>query len=117
MSVRVVTESTRLIPTKENVYVNVSDDEENDIALKNLHQARSMLYASHCFAKITEMSWQFCLTMFLAAFTEYKSLLLVSSYGLLSGIVTCLTRYIYSTHLKSNIYISYQFFHIYVKFS
>jgi len=50
-----------------------------------LAHARRLLYVSHLFAQFSEVAWQFCLILFLAAFCNYKSLILVSSYGLLSN--------------------------------
>lgn len=50
-----------------------------------LARARRLLYTSHLFAQFSEVAWQFCLILFLAAFANYKSLILVSSYGLISN--------------------------------
>ena len=50
-----------------------------------LRYARRLLYLSHFFAQFSEISWQFCLTIFLAALTNYKSLILVATYGLTTG--------------------------------
>ena len=58
---------------------------------ERLKHARRLLYVSHLFSQFSEVSWQFCLTLFLAAFTDYSSLILVSTYGLTSGIAVCLT--------------------------
>lgn len=60
-------------------------------ALDRLKQARRLLYISHLFSQFSEVAWQFCLILFLAAFANYGSLILVSTYGLLSGIAVCLT--------------------------
>ena len=43
--------------------------------------ARRYLYVSHCLAQFSEIAWQFSLTLFLIASTNYQSLILVSSYG------------------------------------
>jgi hypothetical protein len=43
------------------------------------------------FSQFSENAWQFCLILFLAAFANYSSLILVSTYGLTSGIAVCLT--------------------------
>lgn len=56
----------------------------------DLTKARRLLYVSHLFAQFSEVSWQFALTLFLAAFTNYQSLVLVSTYGLVSGLCVCL---------------------------
>lgn len=55
-----------------------------------LRYARRLLYVSHFFAQFSEISWQFCLTIFLAALTNYKSLILVATYGLTTGIAVTL---------------------------
>ena len=70
---------------------NDHDDTESSSSLNNLYRARRILYFSHCFAQLAEIAWQFCLTMFLAAFTDFSSLFLVSSYGLMSGLVIFLS--------------------------
>ena len=51
----------------------------------NLQRARYYLYTSHFFAQFSQQSWEFSLTLFLAAFTNYQSLVLVSSYGIVTG--------------------------------
>lgn len=51
--------------------------------------ARRLLYLSHSFAQSSEVAWQFCLTIFLAAFTNYQSLLLVSTYGFTTRLAVC----------------------------
>ncbi len=56
---------------------------------ENLSQARKSLYISYLVAKFTEFTWQFCLIIFLTALTGYKSLTLVSTYGLFTGLVAC----------------------------
>lgn len=55
-------------------------------AAEILAKARRLLYLSHVFNQFSEIAWQFCLVLFLAAFSNYKSLMLVSTYGLLSGL-------------------------------
>lgn len=59
--------------------------------IDRLNHARRLLYVSHLFSQFSEVSWQFCLILFLAAFTNYSSLILVSTYGLTCGIAVCLT--------------------------
>jgi hypothetical protein len=60
-------------------------------AEKRLEQAKHTLYLSHFVSKFSELGWQFCLILFLTALTNYKSLALVSTYGLFTGLVVCLT--------------------------
>jgi iron-regulated transporter 1 len=55
-----------------------------------LEKARRLLYVSHFFAQFSEVAWQFSLILFLAAIAHYKSLALVSTYGLASGLSVCL---------------------------
>lgn len=55
----------------------------------DLQRSRRLLYLSHFFNQFSENSWQFCLVLFLAAFSNYQSLILVSSYGLLSTACVC----------------------------
>lgn len=56
----------------------------------NLNKARRLLYVSHFFAQFSECVWQFALILFLAAISNYQSLILVSSYGLVAGLSVCL---------------------------
>lgn len=49
---------------------------------EDLEQARWLLYVSHAFNQFSEQAWQFCVALFLAAFTDNTSLILVTSYGL-----------------------------------
>jgi iron-regulated transporter 1 len=65
---------------------HASGDETTDI---DLEKARRFLYLSHFFAQFSEVAWQFSLILFLAAITRYKSLALVSTYGLASGLSVC----------------------------
>mmetsp|Transcript_12669 Transcript_12669/g.14021 ORF Transcript_12669/g.14021 Transcript_12669/m.14021 type:complete len:656 (+) Transcript_12669:149-2116(+) len=55
----------------------------------NLAQARQLLYVSHFFNQFSEQTWQFCLALFLAAFTNNQSLILVTSYQLVSYLAVC----------------------------
>jgi iron-regulated transporter 1 len=52
----------------------------------DLERARALLYISHFFSQFSEVSWQFGLVLFLSAICCHKSLLLVSTYGLLSSL-------------------------------
>jgi hypothetical protein len=47
----------------------------------SLNRARRWMYVSHAMNQFSEWAWQFCLILFLAALTNYQSLLLVSTYG------------------------------------
>ena len=54
----------------------------SDLKRENqLNYARKLLYFSHLFDQFSEGTWQFCLVLFLAAFSNYESLVLVSTYG------------------------------------
>jgi iron-regulated transporter 1 len=66
----------------------VSDDGEERILI--LGYARSLLYISHFFAQFSEGAWQFALILFLAAVSDYQSLILVSTYGMTSFAAVCL---------------------------
>ena len=57
----------------------------------NLEEAKRTMYVSHLVAKFSELGWQFCLILFLTALTNYKSLTLVATYGLFTGLVVCLS--------------------------
>jgi hypothetical protein len=63
---------------------------QQSIADFNLNKARRLLYVSHFFAQFSECVWQFALILFLAAISNYQSLILVSSYGLVAGLSVCL---------------------------
>ena len=56
---------------------------------EQINYARKLLYFSHLFDQFSEGTWQFCLVLFLAAFSNYESLVLVSTYGLVSGVFVC----------------------------
>mmetsp|Transcript_17728 Transcript_17728/g.43729 ORF Transcript_17728/g.43729 Transcript_17728/m.43729 type:complete len:572 (+) Transcript_17728:275-1990(+) len=56
---------------------------------EQINQARKLLYLSHMFDQFSEGTWQFCIILFLAAFSNYESLVLVSTYGLCSGLLVC----------------------------
>jgi iron-regulated transporter 1 len=56
----------------------------------NLNKARRLLYVSHFFAQFSECVWQFALILFLAAISNYQSLFLISTYGLVAGLSVCL---------------------------
>ncbi|CAJ1895553.1 unnamed protein product [Cylindrotheca closterium] len=54
-----------------------------------INHARKLLYFSHLFDQFSEGTWQFCLVLFLAAFSNFESLVLISTYGLCSGLFVC----------------------------
>ena len=56
---------------------------------KRLRKALKYLYVSHTFAKASERAWEFCVILFLSAFTNYESLLLVSTYWSVSYLLMC----------------------------
>jgi len=79
----------------------------------NLAQARQLLYVSHFFNQFSEQTWQFCLALFLAAFTNNQSLILVTSYQLVSYLAVCcfgssVGKYIDSS-TKSRLLVARQF--------
>jgi Ferroportin1 (FPN1) len=82
-------EETPLIVPSASASVSVTTGEEVDEVLEVLRKARRVLYVSHFSAQFSECAWQFALILFLAGFTNYTSLLLVSSYGLTSELTVC----------------------------
>lgn len=67
----------------------IDESELPGVPAEDLNSARRLLYISHAFNQFSENAWQFCLILFLAAFTNYESLFLVSSYGLTSALGVC----------------------------
>jgi iron-regulated transporter 1 len=65
------------------------DDNDVVLAEENLQHARWLLYISHMFNQFSEQAWQFCVALFLAAFTNNRSLILVTSYGLVTYSSVC----------------------------
>lgn len=61
------------------------------IPTNTLSYARKLLYLSHFFAQFSEVSWQFSVTIFLSACTNYQSLILVSTYGIALNLSVCAT--------------------------
>jgi iron-regulated transporter 1 len=92
ISSMLATENTALLPTP--IYISqksletIGNDESfiKSQRKTNLERARMLLYTSHFFAQFSEVSWQFGLVLFLSAVCCHKSLLLVSTYGLLSSL-------------------------------
>jgi solute carrier family 40 (iron-regulated transporter), member 1 len=79
-------ESTPLVKISEDVFIEDKVQEKVLLAKTKLPLARRLLYITHLFARFSDVSWQFCLVIFLAAFTDYESIVLVSTYGFLSGL-------------------------------
>jgi iron-regulated transporter 1 len=72
----------------------VGDDDrdipiENDASISQVATARRLLYVSHAWNQFSELAWQFCLVIFLAAILNYESLLLVSTYGVAVQTMVC----------------------------
>lgn len=61
------------------------------ISMRTLSYARKLLYISHLFAQFSEAAWQFSVAIFLAACTNYQSLILVSTYGIALNLSVCAT--------------------------
>lgn len=87
----------RMSKTQQKEYISnetsklININENNDaVASSDLDKARRLLYLSHFFAQFSEAAWQFALILFLAAFTKYKSLFLISTYGVASGLSICM---------------------------
>ena len=64
-------------------------DTDPGLTDNDLDHARLLLYLSHLFNQFSEQSWQFCVALFLAAFTNNTSLILVTSYGLVTYSFVC----------------------------
>jgi len=67
----------------------LGDHEVKTFSKDTLDKCRRLLYVSHFFNQFSENLWQFCLVLFLAAFSNYESLTLVCSYGLVSSAFVC----------------------------
>jgi Ferroportin1 (FPN1) len=67
-----------------------NNNNNNNNIISILNYARRLIYVSHAFSQFSEVAWQFSLILFLAAFTQYKSMILVSTYGMLSWMAVCL---------------------------
>mmetsp|Transcript_16686 Transcript_16686/g.38295 ORF Transcript_16686/g.38295 Transcript_16686/m.38295 type:complete len:551 (-) Transcript_16686:1302-2954(-) len=91
-----ITRSMRSSASASEVPLEYSKSNENidsraHIATRtNLRDARWVLYISHFFNQFSEQAWQFCIALFLAAFTNNQSLMLVTSYGLVTYSFVCL---------------------------
>lgn len=81
-SVSSTAETTRLLG--RNPPTSIDSDLETI-----LNRSRRLLYVSHLFNQFSNKTWQFCLVLFLVAFCNYESLVLVSSYGLVSYSFVC----------------------------
>ena len=60
------------------------------VAPPNIQRARRLIYASHFVSQFSECAWQFAVVLFLAAVSNYHSILLVSSYYLTTYIAVML---------------------------
>lgn len=75
--------------------VDVHDEDTGEAAHAHAHldelllvpppQARHWLYATHAVAQFSEVAWQFSLSFFLSALTNYESLFWLASYGVSMG--------------------------------
>jgi iron-regulated transporter 1 len=83
-------EHTHLLRFSESLRSESGDSFQPESANAILVRARRLLYLSHLFNQFSENAWQFCLVLFLASFSNYESLILVCSYGLVSGLCVCL---------------------------
>lgn len=54
-----------------------------------LRRIQRLLYTSHFFAQGSDILWQFSIVLVLAALSNYDSLMLVSTYGLMTGLFVC----------------------------
>lgn len=69
--------------TDNNECIRTPEDEEYQVVdLELIHRAQRLLYLSHFSGQFTEISWQFSLVIFLSACTHYRSLFLISTYGI-----------------------------------
>jgi len=84
----------------ENKSVGLYHDSDINVELS---EARKILYVSHLVAKFAEQGWQFCVVLFLAALTNYDSIIFVSTYGLFCGLMTCLFGSACGTFIDSKI--------------
>jgi hypothetical protein len=85
-----LTETSNLLPLSEvSSSESTIQSSQNPASEAALCKARRLLYLSHFFNQFSENAWQFCLVLFLAAFSNYESLILVCSYGLVSGACVC----------------------------
>ena len=63
---------------------------ESASSSSQLASARRLLYVSHAWNQFSELAWQFCLVIFLAAILNYESLFLVSTYGVAVQTMVCI---------------------------
>lgn len=84
-------EMTPLVTEQEsNETRNSVHSERQKISEPIFLRARRLLYVSHFFAQFSEIAWQFSVALFLVAFTHYRSLVLVSTYGLTVSAAVCI---------------------------
>lgn len=82
-------ERTHLLPLSESSRTDLDVLRSRESNNYELMRARRLLYLSHLFNQFSENAWQFCLVLFLAAFSNFKSLLLICTYGIVSGLCVC----------------------------
>jgi hypothetical protein len=89
-------ESDNEVPVHQGTYLlggSSGQDQRGErneaLSGKHLDRSRRLLYLSHFFNQFSENFWQFCLVLFLAAFSNYESLTLVCTYGLVSAAFVC----------------------------
>ncbi len=76
-----------VVSTNHEQQLVLAEDQE----MENLDKAQLLLYISHFIATFAELGWQFCLTLFLAALTNFQSFTLVATYGLFTGVIVFFT--------------------------
>jgi hypothetical protein len=67
-----------------------------------LNIARQYLYGSHLSGQMAEQVWQFSILLLLGAFSQYQSLMLVSTYGLFSGLGVTFTGGWFGQYIDRN---------------
>lgn len=83
-------QETHLLGTSKRRDRIIEGIEESALSSSELlSRSRNLLYLSHFFNQFSENFWQFCVILFLAAFSNYESLVLICSYGLVSASFVC----------------------------
>jgi Ferroportin1 (FPN1) len=72
-----------------NSSVEQQQQQQQQQQQEQLSTARQWLYLAHFAAQFSQNAWQFALVLMLAAFSNYQSLLLISTYGLISQFSVC----------------------------
>ena len=81
--------SSRHNDNDENNDKNNNNNMDDPVVVVVLNRARHWIYVSHFFAQFSDAAWQFALSLFLAALTNYQSLFWVSSYGIVTQLSVC----------------------------